>query len=67
MYFSYCIKYRDDEERTTDYIWTTGELSEDRKHITNKQGVTLPLYDSFLKYKHHFHDEPLTDKQLNAL
>jgi hypothetical protein len=60
MYFSYCIKYGFEKH------WTTGKVDKSKNTLTNKQGVTMPL-DMFLKYTHHYHDEELTEDELNSL
>jgi len=65
MYFSYCIRYRDEENQCTKNNWTTVCLSDDMKYLINSSGVKSPLTASFMKYKHVFHDLPLTNDELN--
>lgn len=65
MYFSYCIMYRDEENQRTEHNWTTVGLSDDMKYLINSSGVTSPLTASFMKYKHVFHNLPMTNNELN--
>ena len=60
MYLSYYIEYGFEKH------WTTGEVDKERTTLTNKQGVKMPL-KMFLKYPHHYHDEELTEDELNSL
>ena len=60
MYLSYYIEYGLSKH------WTTGVVGEEGTTLTNKQGVSLPL-KMFLKYPHHYHDEELTEDELNSL
>ena len=65
MYFSYCIMYRDEENQRTEHNWTTVGLSDDMKYLINSSGVKSPLTASFMKYKHVFHNLPMTNNELN--
>jgi len=65
MYFSYLITYYDEEEQYREKIWHTFEVNEERTILTNDYGVKTSI-KPFLRYKHHFHEFPLSDYHTDA-
>ena len=63
MYFSYCIKTKDENEVSR--TWTTVELSDCGEFVVNAQGVKCKLGHNFLRYHHVFHEFPKTELELN--